>query len=187
MPPEKYFIRKVTIHPPEADSIADGIHGFLTKLTDEYLTLKSEFEKGTSDWFGHRKEKFVEQAQPRIPKLATFVEYLRSHERYYRSMTVEKTEQYLNPEWEEYQKTNKSQIMSHGRNYAAISPLFLHFIVDHYGDYRLGSLYRWFSLDAKAATIVYHPSRLVSRILYYFLCMLDIVFGFLWYSYHSNR
>jgi hypothetical protein len=107
MPPEKYLIRKVSIHPPEADSIADGIHRFLAKLTDEYLTLKADFEKGTSDWFGHRKEIFVDQAQPRIPKLATFVEYLRSRERYYRSMTVEKTEQYLNPEWEELLKSKR--------------------------------------------------------------------------------
>jgi hypothetical protein len=110
MPPEKYFIRKVTIHPPEADSIADNIHAFLQKLTGEYLALKSDFEKGTSDWFGHRKEKFVDQAQPRIPKLATYVEYLRSRERYYRSMTVEKTEQYLNPEWEEYQKSKRGSV-----------------------------------------------------------------------------
>ena len=107
MLPEKYLQRTVTIHPPEGDTIAENIHAFLEKLTGEYLTLKTDFEKGTSDWLGHQKNKFVDQAQPRIPKLATFVEYLRSRERYYRSMTVEKTEQYLNPEWEEYQKTKR--------------------------------------------------------------------------------
>jgi hypothetical protein len=110
MPPEKFLQRTVTVHPPEADSIADNIHSLIEKLTSEYLTLKSDFEKGTYDWFGQRKEKFFDQAQPRIPKLATFVEYLRSRERYYRSMTVEKTEQYVNPEWEEYQRSIRRSV-----------------------------------------------------------------------------
>ncbi len=110
MPPEKFLTRKITIHPPEADAVANGIHAFLAKLSGEYLTLKSDFEKGTTDWLGHRKEKFVDQAQPRIPKLASFVEYLRSRERYYRSMTVEKTEQFINPEWEEFQKTKRRSV-----------------------------------------------------------------------------
>jgi hypothetical protein len=103
--PQKYLTRTVTFHPPEADSTADSIHTFLEKLTGEYLTLQSDFKKGTSDWFGHQKDKFVMEAEPRIPKLASFVEYLRSRERYYRSMTVEKTEQYENPAWVAYQNS----------------------------------------------------------------------------------
>jgi hypothetical protein len=100
--PKKYLTRKVRFHPPEADAIANSIHEFLDKLTSEYLTLQSDFKKGTSDWFGHRKEKFVAESEPRIPKLASFVEYLRSRERYYRSMQVEKDEQYPNPAYEAY-------------------------------------------------------------------------------------
>jgi hypothetical protein len=110
MPPEKYLIRKVTIHPPEADAVAEIINAFLQKLTGEYLPLKSDFEKVISDWYGHRKDKFVDQAQQRIPKLASFVEYLRSRERYYRTMTVEKTEQFLNPEWEAFQKSKRKSV-----------------------------------------------------------------------------
>jgi hypothetical protein len=103
--PTKYLITKAWFHPPEADRIADNIHTFLEKLVGEYLSLKGDFERGTSDWFGKQKEKFVDQAQPRMPKLASFVEYLRSRERYYRAMQESKTEQYPNPEWEEYEKS----------------------------------------------------------------------------------
>ena len=103
--PERYLTRTVSNHPPEADAIADSIHAFLEKLTGEYLRLQSDYKQGTSDWFGHQKEKFAAEAEPRIPKLAAFVEYLRSRERYYRSVTVEKTEQYENPAWSAYQNS----------------------------------------------------------------------------------
>jgi len=103
-PPPRYITKiDPDFHPPEADRIAEIIHAFLEKLTGEYLALKTDFEKGTSNWLGHRKEVFVNQAQPRIPKLASFVEYLRSRERHYRSITVVKTEQIINPDWEAYQ------------------------------------------------------------------------------------
>jgi hypothetical protein len=105
--PAKYLTRTIVFHPPEADAVADSIHAFLERLTGEYVTLQSDFKKGTSDWIGHQKEKFVMEAEPRIPKLASFVEYLRSRERYYRSMTVEKTEQYPNPAYDTYLRSVK--------------------------------------------------------------------------------
>jgi hypothetical protein len=103
--PEKFLTRKVPFHPPEADAIADSIHAFLEKLTSEYLILQSDFKQGTSDWIGLRKEKFVAESEPRIPKLASFVEYLRSRERCYRVMQIEKDEQYPNPAYEAYMRS----------------------------------------------------------------------------------
>jgi hypothetical protein len=89
--------RQVTFHPPEADRIAEDIHRLLLTLTTEQSQLDTASTNVCYGWLGHQSDKFFSETRPKVKKLATFVDYLRTRETFYRNITVTKWEEVTQP------------------------------------------------------------------------------------------
>jgi hypothetical protein len=104
--PPQYLYRQIYFHPREADVIAGGIRDLILRLTTEHADLDSSFIQRSYGWLGHQKDRFWEEARPRIRELAEFIDFLKTREAYYRNLTVSDWEQYENPAWAEYIETH---------------------------------------------------------------------------------
>jgi hypothetical protein len=82
--------KQVAFHPPEADRIAEDIHRLLLTLTSEYHQLDTASTNVCYGWLGHQSDKFFSQTRPKVRKLADFVEFLRTREKFYREINVTK-------------------------------------------------------------------------------------------------
>ena len=104
--PPQFLYRQVYFHPREADAVAEAVHELILRLMAEHANLDTSFIQRTYGWLGHQKDRFWEEARPRIQKLAEFIEFLKTREAYYRNQTVSDWERYENPAWAEYMKTH---------------------------------------------------------------------------------
>jgi hypothetical protein len=89
--------RQVTFHPHEADRIAEDINRLIQTLTTEYNQLDTSSINVCYNWLGHQKDVFFEETRPKVKKLASFLEYLRSRETYYKNILVTKWEEVEQP------------------------------------------------------------------------------------------
>ena len=97
--PPQFLFRQVTLHPREADVIAGEIQRLIQRLTTEHANFETAFIHGIYGWLGRQKDRFWEQARPRIKNLADFIELLKTRESYYRTVMVWVWEEYPNPDW----------------------------------------------------------------------------------------
>ncbi|MBN1439785.1 MAG: hypothetical protein JW929_10280 [Anaerolineales bacterium] len=84
------------------------------KLLEKIRFLTAEKEKVESssrfldfNWEGRKKEGFMHETNPHGKKIIDQIESYRAQERLFRSIKVNRREQYLNPEWESYQRGNR--------------------------------------------------------------------------------
>jgi uncharacterized protein YukE len=103
-PPPQYLYRDVQYHPPEADRLADRILEKIRQLTVEKDKVKSSANYLDSNWEGRRKNAFVSEVDPNKRKLVEQLERLTKQEKFFRTVKVTRREQYVNPEWEAYQR-----------------------------------------------------------------------------------
>jgi len=103
-PPQQYLYRDVQFHPPEADHLADKILDKIRQLTAEKDKVESSAKYLDSNWEGHRKEVFVSEVDPHKRKIIEQLESLIKQEKFFRTIKVTRREQYVNPEWETYQR-----------------------------------------------------------------------------------
>jgi uncharacterized protein YukE len=103
-PPQQYLYRDVPYHPPEADRLADKILEKIRQLTAEKDKVESSARYLDSNWEGHRKEAFVSEVDPHKRKIIAQLENLKKQEKIFRTIKVTRREQYVNPEWEAYQR-----------------------------------------------------------------------------------
>jgi hypothetical protein len=102
--PPQFLTREVSIHPPEADRLADRIAEIIRKLIAEQTTVDSHINNLRSDWEGHHEEMWISDINPHQKKSANLVEEMRRQEKHFRTLMVTKREEYTNPAWEAYQK-----------------------------------------------------------------------------------
>jgi len=102
--PPQYLYRDVQFHPPEADRLADRILEKIRHVTVEKDQVNTSANYLDSNWEGHRKEAFVSEADPQKRKMIDQLEHLRKQEQFFRTIRVTRREQYVNPEWEAFQR-----------------------------------------------------------------------------------
>ncbi len=95
--PRQPIYKQVTFHPPEADRIAEDIHRLIQTLTTEHGKLDTASINVCYGWLGHQSDRFFSEARPKIKKLADFVEFLRTREKFYRDINVTKWVEVENP------------------------------------------------------------------------------------------
>ncbi|MBN2083756.1 MAG: hypothetical protein JW748_00930 [Anaerolineales bacterium] len=103
-PPPQYLYRDVQYHPPEADRLADKILEKIRQFTMEKDKVETSSRYLDSNWEGRRKETFVSEADPHKRKTLEELEHLRKQEQYFRTIKVTRREQYVNPDWEAWQR-----------------------------------------------------------------------------------
>jgi hypothetical protein len=104
-PPQQYLYREVLFHPPEADRLAEEIFNRIRQLTAEKEKVESSYKFLDFNWEGHRKEAFFSEVDPHKSKIVAQIEHLIKQENFFRSIKVTRREQYVNPEWEAYQRS----------------------------------------------------------------------------------
>lgn len=102
--PPQYLYRDVPYHPPEVDHLADRIHVQINQLTAEKDKMESSAKYLDFNWEGHRKESFFSEMDPHKRKVLAQLENLIEQENIFRAIKVTRREQYINPEWEAYQR-----------------------------------------------------------------------------------
>ncbi len=103
--PPQYLYRDVPCHPPEADHLADRILVKIQQLTLEKEKIESSIKYLDINWEGHQKEIFLSEVDPRRRKIITQLENLIKQEKFFRTIKVTRKEQFINPEWEAYQRS----------------------------------------------------------------------------------
>ncbi len=103
-PPPQYLFRDVQFHPPEADRLADRILEKIRHLTMEKDTVGSSANYLDNNWEGNSKQAFLSEVDPHKRNLITRLENLIKQEKFFRSIRVNRREQYVNPDWEAYQR-----------------------------------------------------------------------------------
>jgi hypothetical protein len=102
--PPQYLYRDVLFHPPEADRMADRIREKINQLTMEKAQVETTTRELDFTWEGNRKTAWIADAAPHKGKADESVEYLVQQENNFRNLKVTRREQYLNPDWEAYQR-----------------------------------------------------------------------------------
>lgn len=102
--PPQYLYRDVPFHPPEADHLADKMLERIHQLTMEKDKAEFSYKYLDFNWEGHRKELFFSEIDPHKSKIIAQLENLIKQEKFFRTIKVTRREQYLNPEWEAYQR-----------------------------------------------------------------------------------
>ncbi len=102
--PPQYLYRDVLFHPPEADRLADKILAQIHLLTMEKDRVESSAKFLDFNWEGHRKDSFISEIDPHKRKIIPQLENLIKQEKYFRTIKVTRREQYVNPDWEAYQR-----------------------------------------------------------------------------------
>lgn len=105
--PPQYLYRDVLYHPPEADCLAEKILDTIRLLPDKHAKVDTSAKYLDSHWEGHQREKFASEADPHKRKFLEQLDYLKRQEKYFRSLEVSRREQYVNPEWEAYQRCKR--------------------------------------------------------------------------------
>jgi uncharacterized protein YukE len=103
--PTQFLYRDVSIHPPEADRLADRIAEVIRKFTSENSTVNSHVNNLQSEWEGHHQEMFLSEVNSHQKQSANLLEELRRREQYFRTLSVTRREEYTNPAWEAYMGT----------------------------------------------------------------------------------
>jgi hypothetical protein len=103
-PPQQYLYRDVPCHPPEANHLADRILVKIQELTLEKDKIESSVKYLDFNWEGHQKEVFLSEVDPYRRNILAQLENLRKQEKFFRTIKVTRKEQYINPEWEAYQR-----------------------------------------------------------------------------------
>ena len=104
-PPPQYLYRDVSFHPPEADRLADKILEKIRQLTAEKDRLESSAKYLDFNWEGNRKEDYISDIDPHRRKIIEQLENMTKQEKFFRTIKVARREQYVNPEWEAYQRS----------------------------------------------------------------------------------
>jgi hypothetical protein len=89
--------KQVTFHPPEADRIAEDIHRLILTLAAEHGKLDTASINVCYGWLGHQSDRFFSETRPKVKKLADFVEFLKTREKFYRDINVTKWVEVENP------------------------------------------------------------------------------------------
>jgi hypothetical protein len=105
--PQQYLYREVPYHPPEADRLADLLLNKLRLLIIEKDKVESSANYLDNSWEGHRKQSFISEVDPHKRKLSEQLKFLRDQEQFFRTIKVNRREQYVNPEWEAYQRSRR--------------------------------------------------------------------------------
>jgi uncharacterized protein YukE len=103
-PPPQYLYRDVQFHPPEADRLADRILEKIRHLTMEKDKVGSSANYLDNNWEGNRKQAFISEVDPHKRNIITRLENLIKQEKFFRTIRVNRREQYVNPDWEAYQR-----------------------------------------------------------------------------------
>jgi hypothetical protein len=106
-PPPQYLYRDVQFHPPEADRLADKILEKIRQLEGEQKKVDSSINYLDFNWEGHRKDSFITEVDPHKRAIATTLENLIKQEKFFRTIKVTRREQYINPDWENYQRRTR--------------------------------------------------------------------------------
>jgi uncharacterized protein YukE len=102
--PPQYLYRDVQYHPPEADRLADQILEKIRQITPEKDKVETSTNYLDTNWEGHKKSAFISEVDPNRRKFITQLENLIRQEKFFRTIRVNRREQYVNPEWEAYQR-----------------------------------------------------------------------------------
>jgi hypothetical protein len=103
-PPPQYLFRDVPYHPPEADRLADRILEKIRHLVMEKDKVESSKNYLDNNWEGHRKQTVISEVDPNRRKVIAQIEHLTRQEKFFRAIRVNRREQYVNPDWEAYQR-----------------------------------------------------------------------------------
>jgi hypothetical protein len=102
--PPQFLYRDVSVHPPEADRLADKIAEFIRKLMSEQSKVGRSLMEMDPEWEGHQKATFFSGVNPQQKKGDCVIEYLKRQESVFRNLRVTVREAYTNPAWEAYGK-----------------------------------------------------------------------------------
>ncbi len=102
--PPQYLYRDVQYHPPEADRLADRILEKIRRLTMEKDKVETSTNYLDNNWEGHRKQTVISEVDPNRRKVIAHIEHLTRQEKFFRTLRVNRREQYVNPDWEAYQR-----------------------------------------------------------------------------------
>jgi hypothetical protein len=105
--PPQYLYRDVHYHPPEADRLADRMLEKIRQLTLARDKVDSSARFLDFNWEGHKKTVFISEADPNRRTIIVQIENLTKHERFFRTINVTRREQYVNPDWEAYQRERR--------------------------------------------------------------------------------
>ena len=75
--PPQFLYRDVSVHPPEADRLADKIAEFIRKLMSEQSKVGRSLMEMDPEWEGHQKATFFSGVNPQQKKGGCVIEYLK--------------------------------------------------------------------------------------------------------------
>jgi hypothetical protein len=95
--PTRYIWITVSVHPPEADRLADTFRAARARLVS--LAAEADTTNGslTAGWEGNQAARFLDESRAFPPDLRMFAEWAGAQEYKFRAITVAVRKQVLNP------------------------------------------------------------------------------------------